>query len=171
MGLIGFIPTKTTIAVREPDGDGGTIPAATEAAAGVMTAEQCKRLNEVWSWHQASSSDAPVVIERSADTSQFLTRIEARQLLSQFQRPTPTDANREIAQLRAQVQEISGQVTRDAQSLMVASPAVDVEDARARQVLEAVIAQFEALDHRVSRLENIINTLGSVAQAKAAEAA
>ena len=48
MASIGIIPTKSTIELREPDGDAGTIPGATAAAAGVMTAQQVRQLEEVW---------------------------------------------------------------------------------------------------------------------------
>ena len=44
MASIGFLPTASTVEVREPDGDGGTIPAATARAAGVMTARHVRVL-------------------------------------------------------------------------------------------------------------------------------
>lgn len=47
MAEIGFMPTRTSVLVRDPDGDAGTIPAATRGSAGVMTAHQARALQEV----------------------------------------------------------------------------------------------------------------------------
>lgn len=49
MGKIGVLPTKTSIELRDPDGDAGTIPAATTSAAGVMSAQHVRMLEEVYS--------------------------------------------------------------------------------------------------------------------------
>ena len=63
MVQLGVLPTKTTIELREPDGDAGTIPAATEASAGVMTAAHVKMLMEVYLLiRQFISDDDPGVV-------------------------------------------------------------------------------------------------------------
>lgn len=90
MAKIGVLPTKTSIELREPDGDAGTLPAATESAAGVMTAQHVKMLAEVWASYRGGAQ--PIVIEAAAppvDTSQFVTRAEAAHLMSEVQRRIP----------------------------------------------------------------------------------
>lgn len=47
MAEIGFMPTRTSVLVRDPDGDAGTIPPATRGSAGVMTAGMARALQEV----------------------------------------------------------------------------------------------------------------------------
>lgn len=115
MAKIGVIPTKTSIELREPDGDAGTLPAATESAAGVMTAQHVRMLSEVWSSYRGGSQQ--IVIETPAahvDTSQFLTRSEATQLLADVQRripppvplkviPAPSAMDQQVAALREAV--------------------------------------------------------------------
>jgi hypothetical protein len=66
MALIGFMPTATTVEVREPDGDGGTIPGATPRAAGVMTAQQARMLDEA----HAAIGLVPVRPARALDDPQ-----------------------------------------------------------------------------------------------------
>lgn len=61
MASIGVLPTKTSVELREPDGDKGTIPAATSASAGVMTAAQVKMLETVFQWHQTIQSGGGVI--------------------------------------------------------------------------------------------------------------
>lgn len=115
MAKIGVIPTKTSIELRESDGDAGTLPAATESAAGVMTAQHVRMLSEVWSSYRGGSQQ--IVIETPAalvDTSQFVTRSEATQLLAEVQRrippplplkviPAPSAMDQQVAALREAV--------------------------------------------------------------------
>ena len=61
MASIGVLPTKTSVELREPDGDKGTIPAATSASAGVMTAAQVKMLETVFQWHQTVAGGGGVI--------------------------------------------------------------------------------------------------------------
>lgn len=165
MSSIGFIPTKTAILVREPDGDAGTIPAATEAAAGVMTARHVQMLEEVYQMmHQNSSA---VVIERPADTSQFLTKLEAKALIQQL--PKVMETPPEVRALRLQLDELhdkvlsAGRMALGAPEAQQGSPV----DAVARQILEGVISGMEAIDNRLSRVESVLETITQVAERKA----
>ncbi len=98
----GFVPSRTSVTTAE----GGTIPAATTAAAGVMTAEHARQLETLWKLHQQGGS-APVLFapepprpvaidltsfrEAVAQLGQRVARIEAtpRQLIAHA--PLPTD--------------------------------------------------------------------------------
>jgi hypothetical protein len=133
-----------------------------------MSGRQAEMLREVW--EAVKSDGGAVVIERAADTSQFLTKIEARHLLSQI--PNALPSPREIADLRAQVAILSGQVSSESTALL-AAPASNGEmvDATARRVIDGIITQFESLDRRLSRVESVLETLGAVAEMKASQAA
>lgn len=192
MGKIGFLPTRTSVQVREPDGDVGDIPAATAGAAGVMTAQHVQMLDELMRWYQtAKAAAAPVVIERSdpnvsfqvqalrqaleamqrdhatplqIDTSQFLTKLEARQLLSGLARPV-ADMTPEVQALRAEIASLR------ALPSIPQGQASEVVDLRVRAVVEQVLDQFDALDRRLSSVESTINALRQIAEVKSAEAA
>lgn len=192
MAAIGFLPTKTSVQVREPDGDCGDIPAASAAAAGVMTARHVQMLEELMRWYQtAQGGGAPVVIERSdpnvtfqvqalrqaleamqrghatplqIDTSQFLTKLEARQLLIGAARPI-VDVTPEVQAIKAEIATLKALPAQAAQDT---GPAVDQV---ARNVLEQMLEQYEHLDRRVASLESTINALRQIAEVKSAEAA
>ncbi len=59
---MGCIPTKTSVELRGPEGSIGSIPAASEASAGVMTAEHVKMLQAIYTWHQTEKSSGVVEI-------------------------------------------------------------------------------------------------------------
>ena len=190
MGAIGFIPTKTSIQVREPDGDSGDIPAATAGQAGVMSARHVQMLEELFRWFQTSQGNsAPVVIERSdpnvalqvqalrqafdamqrdqatpiaLDTSQFLTKVEARALLSNVGARV-VDMTPEVQAIRAELASLKALPAPQASE----APAVDQV---ARNVLEQVISQFDGLDARLRSVESTINALRRIAEVKSAEA-
>ena len=86
MARIGVIPTKTSLELREPDGDAGTLPAASESSAGVMTARHVQMLEEVYGAVKAGGG-ATIIMERSApvariDTSEFVRRTELGRMLA-----------------------------------------------------------------------------------------
>jgi hypothetical protein len=169
---IGFIPTKTSIEVREPDGDAGTIPASTPSNAGCMTAEQAKQLLELWQWHRTHvGTGAPVIIEHAVDTSDFVNRLELKAMIQQL--PRALDATPQITALRARIDDLSQRLNSEARSALPAPAdgSIKAVDEAARNVLDVVLVQYEALDERVRRLEGIIETLKQVAEAKAEEAA
>lgn len=169
MSSIGFIPSKTSVQVREPDGDSGTIPGASRASAGVMTAQQCAMLEEVFQWFQTQSgSGAPVIIERAADTSRFPTREEVRQLM-QAALPRLADATPEVRALRQQVEHLTQNMQ---QSRGLPSPETgnsSATDTVAREVIETVIVQMESMDQRLRRIESVLDTLGHLAELKSME--
>lgn len=167
MARIGFVPNKTSMEVREPDGDTGQIPAATEVAAGIMTARHVQMLEEVYAALRSQGGGAPMIIERpSADTSQFLTKLEARQLLQQI--PRTLDMGPEVRALRSQVAELYDQLSGSSRQLLAApdAPAATV-DATARQVLDGVISGMDGIEQRLRSVEQVISVLRHVADAKA----
>jgi hypothetical protein len=67
---MGFIPTKTSVQARGPEGPQGDIPGATAGSAGVMTADQVRMLETVFQWHQTMQGGGGVVeIIRPAPTA------------------------------------------------------------------------------------------------------
>ena len=169
MASIGFIPTKMSVEVREPDGDAGTIPAASRAAAGVMTAQQVAMLEEVFQWFKThAGTGAPIVIERASDMSQYPTRLEIKQLLSQAM-PRVIDTTPEVVALRAQLGNLSEQI-RDAARGPTTIEIPEGIDTHARTILEAVIDQMENYDTRLRRVEATLDQLGIFAETRAKEA-
>lgn len=167
MARIGFIPNKTSMEVREPDGDTGQIPAATETAAGIMTARHVQMLEEVYAAMRSQCGSAPMIIERPwPDTSQFLTKLEARQLLQQI--PRAMDMAPEVMALRSQVAELYDQISGTSRQLLAApDTSAATVDATARQVLEGVISGMDGIEQRLRSVEQVITVLRHVADAKA----
>lgn len=170
MARIGFIPTKTGMEVREPDGDTGQIPAASASAAGIMTAQHVQMLEEVYASLRSNGGGGPVIIERPADTSQFLTKIEARQLLQQM--PRALDVTPEVRALRTQVADLYDQISGSSRQLLAnpETPAATI-DVTARTVLEGVISGMDGIEQRLRAVEQVITVLRHVADAKAEKAA
>jgi len=170
MARIGVLPTKTSVELREPDGDAGTIPGATPSNAGVMTARQAQMLEDVWSRLQGGADfSAPVIIERpSADMSQYATKLEVKALLQAI--PKAFDMAPQIQAVRGELMALRGEMTGHAAP--VALPATsggDVVDQTARRVLEQVIGQFEVLDGRLRQVEAVADTLRMLADVKGQE--
>lgn len=169
MARIGVLPTKTAVELREPGSDATRIPAATAVSAGVMTAEQCQMLEEVWqSLQGGAGASAPVIIERAADTSHLLTKAEARALISAV--PRSMDMTPALQALRGEIAALQRDMTDNAQRLLTASPSSgEVVDPVARQVLDGVIAGFESLDQRLREVEGVVHAIRSLAEIKGVE--
>lgn len=100
MADIGAIPTKTTVRITSTTGDFGTISAATESAAGVMTANHVKSLNQVLAWGMLNGL-APA---EPADTSNLARRDEvaaALRVVAEHHTPQIEKLMGEIAALRS----------------------------------------------------------------------
>jgi hypothetical protein len=168
MARIGVLPTKTTVQLREPDGDAGTIPAATAASAGVMTARYVQMLEELYTRFQGGDAAAPVIIERAADTSHLLTKAEAKALLSAV--PRAMDMTPALQVLRGEIAALQRDMTDNAQRLLAAPPSSgDVVDRVARDVLDGVIAGFENIDQRLREVEGVVHAIRSLAEIKGVE--
>lgn len=177
MARINFVPHKSGVEVREPDGDVGLLPAATAAAAGVMTAQHVQMLEEAHRAMHGQGGASPVIIERGPDTSQFPTRTEVAQLLRSM--PQALSITPEMQALRSQVVALQDQFRGVSAGLLAPPPGPsDLVDERARSVLDHLITQFEALDQRLrhvedmeprlARIEGILNALKMVAEVKGA---
>lgn len=172
MARIGVLPTKTSIELREPDGDVGTIPAASEASAGVMTARHVQMLEQVYARLQGGDfASAPMVIERPMDMSQYATKLEVKQLLTTAM-PKVLDMTPQIQALRGELMALQSEASGQARQ-MLAAPTVstDAVDQTARVVLDNLLAAYEGLDARVRQIEVVMDTLRTIAEVKAQEAA
>lgn len=178
MADLGAIPMKTCVEVTTTDGQNGTIPGATATAAGVMTAEHVKMLDELWKVHRtkASQGSSPVVVHQRApeiDTSQFATRMELDQALASIPRHAP-DLSAPMQALRQRVESLARQVS-DMPAQAEAPPVVvhqegadgEVVDRRAREILQGVIRGMADVDDRVGDIERKIATLKLVAKQNA----
>lgn len=158
MAKIGVLPTKTSIELREPDGDAGTLPAATESAAGVMTAQHVKMLSEVWASYRGGSQ--PIVIEAEAppvDTSQFVTRAEAAHLMSEVQRRIPPPVPLNVVSAPSAVdQQVAA--LREAVSKMQ-------REVQSSSALDDVMAHIERLTHDQQAIVNELNDLRQITAA------
>lgn len=172
MGRISFIPSKQSVEVREPDGDVGVMPGATAAAAGVMTADYVRRLEEIESRLSQGAGAAPVIIERGAapDMSQYMTKSEVRALLVAMQKPI--DMTPEVSALRGEVAALHAQLQHGAQKMLAApAQAGEVVDERARAILDGALAGFESLDQRLRAVEAVFDRLSVIAEVKGHESA
>lgn len=155
MAKIGVLPTKTSIELREPDGDAGTLPAATESAAGVMTAQHVKMLAEVWASYRGGAQ--PIVIEAAAppvDTSQFVTRAEAAHLMSEVQRRIPPPVPLKVVSAPSAVdQQVAA--LREAVARMQAAP---VDEAMAARI-ERMERDQQAMVAEITDLRRIIDAI------------
>lgn len=155
MAKIGVLPTKTSIELREPDGDAGTLPAATESAAGVMTAQHVKMLAEVWASYRGGAQ--PIVIEAAAppvDTSQFVTRAEAAHLMSEVQRRIPPPVPLKVVSAPSAVdQQVAA--LREAVARMQAAP---VDEAMAARI-ERLERDQQAMVAEITDLRRIIDAI------------
>lgn len=169
MARIGVIPTKTSIELREPDGDAGTIPGATESAAGVMTAQHVRMLEDVYArFRGGDAAAAPVIIERAADTSHLASKAEVRALLSAI--PRSMDMTPALQALRSEIAALQQDVVENSHRLLAGpAEAGAVVDPVARQVLDGVIAGFESLDARLREVEGVVHAIRSLAEIKGVE--
>lgn len=162
MARIGFVPSRTSIEVREPDGDTGVLPGATEASAGVMTAEQVRRLNEMYALMKTMSGGAPVIIERSADTTDFPTREEVRALVMSAM-PRGSDMGPTVVALRGEVVALRQRLD---EARMLPPPGPPPVDTSTRTILDRMIDEFERLDSRLRRVERVTGTIEAMAELK-----
>lgn len=146
MATIGILPTKNSIELREPDGDVGTIPAATARSAGCMTADHVQRLDEVWA--RATMSAMPMNL------------------------PVPSrnvDVSPAVSALKLQVETLMDQIGRQARDSLQSQGGGEMIDAQARDVCQVIITQMEAMDQRVRQLETVIERMSVMADMKAIE--
>lgn len=168
MARIGVLPSKTSVELRQPDGAIDTLPAASSASAGVMTAQHVKMLEEVFTWFQTRAGDsAPVIIERSADMSQYPTKLELKAMLQAM--PRALDMGPDVSRLRGELMALQSEIIEAAKRALPApSASTDVVDQTARTVMYETITLYESMDQRLRAVESVIDTLRSVAELKGA---
>lgn len=93
---LGVLPSKTSVTVTSSvTGANATLPAATESAAGVMSAEQARQLALLYTRHETGQdSTAPLVIQRPAADS--VSRGELRAVVSEMQRMVAANASQPV---------------------------------------------------------------------------
>lgn len=147
MATIGVIPTKTSIELRDPDGDAGTLPAATESAAGVMTAQHVKMLEEAWRAYRQGGSTV-IVGQRAVpvDTSHFMTRDDVLRLVGEAVVDTVPHAT---------PQSLAHLATRD--EVAALARAVDeipaLPNVANEQLLQRLVTMIDAANQRTDALE------------------
>lgn len=152
--MTGVLPTKTSVRITESDGSIGTIPAATESAAGCMSAAQVQKLEKLWLVHETRAGET-VILERAApDTSHLVTRDQLRQIMTALPKPDP----------RA----LFAPVLAEVEHRLSALPAPSTSDDGLREIVHQVIDQTQALDMRLREVEVVIETLRRIAAVKAA---
>jgi len=157
----GALPTRTSVVVTDTRGDQATIPAATETAAGVMTAEQVRQLEALWRVHQTQAGPT-VIIEPSRPDPNLVTREQLVKALQAMPAPDVLPLERRIADLSAR---------------MAALPAPTSDSGPLRSTVEQIIeqmrhdqAELDSLGARVKRLESMLDALAQLAEIKAATA-
>ena len=159
MAHIGVLPTRTSVNVTSSNGDSGSIPAATSASAGCMSAEQAKQLAALWAASRTPGTGQPFVIEPAPDA---VTRAELQAVLATLPRPAALPAPMiDITPLRQQIDDLRHMVE-------TAPAAQSVSDPIVREVMTQALAQMEDMDNRLRRIERVISTLQQVAEVKAA---
>lgn len=157
MAHIGVLPTRTSVNVTSSNGATGSIPAATPASAGCMTAEHARRLDALWAASQSGMGQT-IVLEPQPLPADLVSRAEFDRAVRAIQRPTPptldiTPIARQLEDLRAKVEAPAAQA---------------ITDPIARQIIDQVLVTMEDFDGRLRRIERVISTLQQVAEVKAA---
>lgn len=160
MAHIGVLPTRTSVNVTSSNGDSGSIPAATSASAGCMSAEQARRLDVLWMASQTGAGQT-IVLEQ-APVPNMVSREELKLALATIQRPAAIPAPMiDITPLTRQLDDLRQRVET--------APAIQQSpDLIVREVLSQALAQLEDMDNRLRKIERVISTLQQVAEVKAA---
>jgi hypothetical protein len=147
MADIGVLPTKTTIRLTSSTGDSGTITGATRAAAGIMTADQAARLDDLWGRAEGDGGAIqilpPLVRPVASLPVDAVTRAEMRQALSALKGDVINDAGKVLTQIR--------QETTPGQA-----PA-SLDNARIERLEQALLNVAD----RVSQLEQTVGQIGA----------
>lgn len=160
MAHLGVLPTKTSVNVTSSTGATGSIPAATPASAGCMTAEHARRLETLWAASQSGTGQT-VVLEAQPLPPDLVSRDELHRVVQAIQRPAIAPPMIDITPLTQQLEDLRQRVET--------APAVQhSQDPIVREVLTQVLAQMEDMDTRLRKVERVISTLQQVAEVKAA---
>ena len=157
--MTGVLPSKNSLRLSLPNGDHGTVQAATPSAAGCMTADHVQRLEALWQAHQTQTG--AIVIERpaaSVDVSQMVTREQLKGILGAI--PRTIDARAVVQPLAAEIADIRAQ--------MLALPAPTPDAGPVSGVVAQVIEQVSIMDERLRAVEQVIDAIRQVAAIKAA---
>ena len=162
MAHLGVFPTKTSVNVTSSNGATGSIPAATPASAGCMTAEHARRLETLWAASQSGTGQT-VVLESQPLPADLVSRDELHRVVQAIQRPAiPAPPPMiDITPLTQQLEDLRQRVET--------APAVQHStDPIVREVMTQVLAQMEDMDTRLRKVERVISTLQQVAEVRAA---
>lgn len=156
---IGAQPTTTSVVISDGSGQTGTIPAANEKAAGVMTAVMYQQLNDLLRWRvgvdTGSDVDGPVDIITRGELNQAL------QALRQLPSPQAAIGNQfDQRRIAARLDALEAAHTQ-ALTLPAPQPAGPVFDTGAvtREEVDQIKADIASMTARVAQLEQFANTL------------
>lgn len=123
---LGFLPTKTGVELRGPNG-GATLPAATAMQAGVMTAEHVKMLERLHTWHRTAATALPgqtVVLEREPEPIDLTPlREEMAQRLTDVLSKIQADVSRQIEAVRQETRKAIGTINPSHAAGVIHDPA------------------------------------------------
>lgn len=151
MTHIGVLPTKSSVRVTSSNGDSGTIPAATPSGAGVMSAEQARQLETLWTRSGTQPDAQPLVVIEPSRPVDAVTKGELVQVLQSLP----------VADMQRQLADLSRQMQHPPATLAI-------PDQHTRDILAQAIQQMAAMDERLIAVERVIAVLRDVAALKAA---
>jgi len=155
---IGAQPTQTSVVITDGSGQPGTIEAANDKAAGVMTPVMYKQLNDLLRWRvgidAGTDVDGPVDIITRGELNQALQAMRAPQQAltvgNQF------DQRRLLARVDALEQAHTQSLSLPAP--MPAAPAYDV-GAVSREEIDQLKADMSSVANRLAALEQGLNAM------------
>lgn len=156
---IGAQPTTTSVVISDGSGQTGTIPAANEKAAGVMTAVMYQQLNDLLRWRVGVDTGADV-----GGPVDIITRGELNQALQALrQLPAPQAAIGNQFDQRRMLARLDAVEAAQTQALSLPTPqsmasAYDV-GAVSREEIDQIKADIGSMTARVAQLEQFANTL------------
>ena len=157
---IGAQPTQTSVVISDGSGQTGTIPAADEKAAGVMTPVMYRQLNDLLRWRVGIDSGTDV-----GGPVDIITRGElntALQALRQAPQQQALTVGNQFDQRRllARVDALEAAHTQ-ALSLPAPMPAAPVYDAGSvsREEIDQLKADMSSVSNRLAALEQGLNAI------------
>lgn len=157
---IGAQPTTTSVVISDGSGQTGTIPAANEKAAGVMTAVMYQQLNDLLRWRvgvdTGSDVGGPVDIITRTELNQALQALRQAPAQQALTVGNQFDQRRMLARMdaleTAQTQALS------LPSPQVLSPVYDA-DAVTREEIDQLKADMSSVSNRLAALEQGLNAI------------
>lgn len=155
---IGAQPTQTSVVISDGSGQSGTIPAADEKAAGVMTPVMYRQLNDLLRWRVGI--DAGTDVDGPVD---IITRCELNQALQALRAPQQALTAGNQFDMRRVLARVDALEAAHNQALSLPAPmqAAPVYDAGAvsREEIDQLKADMSSVANRLAALEQGLNAM------------